>query len=119
MLSLIGGTRAIARCSRVPRGMGVRWWWNCFWRETTLTSTRRTRMVIRVKNKHEVVVRLLLARDDIQTNSKDSYGDSPLSYAAKNGYEEMVRLLLARDDVEVNSKDSLTAIWSFAAVLCG
>ena len=52
-------------------------------------------MVIRVKNKHEVVVRLLLARVDIQTNSKDSYGDSPLSFAIRNRHEIVVRLLLA------------------------
>ncbi|OCK95650.1 purine and uridine phosphorylase [Cenococcum geophilum 1.58] len=35
----------------------------------------------------------------------DSYGQTPLSYAAENGHKAVVRLLLAKDGVNVNSKD--------------
>ncbi|KAJ9646983.1 hypothetical protein H2199_001969 [Coniosporium tulheliwenetii] len=54
---------------------------------------------------HEVVVKLLLARDDVDANLKDSYGRTPLSRAAAGGHEAVVKLLLARDDVDANSKD--------------
>ncbi|KAF8243907.1 hypothetical protein K440DRAFT_663812 [Wilcoxina mikolae CBS 423.85] len=55
---------------------------------------------------HEAVVRLLLARDDVEADSKDTrYGQTPLSWAAEKGHEAVVRLLLARDDVEADSKD--------------
>ena len=51
------------------------------------------------------VVKLFLARDDVDISSKDSHGGTPLLLAAKNGHEAVVKLLLARDDVNVNSKD--------------
>jgi ankyrin repeat protein len=51
----------------------------------------------------------LLARADVEVNSKDRYGRTPLSWAAGNGHEAVIRLLLARADVEadveVDSKD--------------
>jgi Ankyrin repeats (3 copies) len=39
-------------------------------------------------------------------DSKDSYGRTPLSWAARNGHEGVVKLLLGTGKVEVDSKDS-------------
>jgi len=52
------------------------------------------------------VVRLLVARDDVDADSEGRYdGRTPLSRAAENGHEAVVRLLAARDDVNIHSKD--------------
>jgi ankyrin repeat protein len=52
------------------------------------------------------MVRLLLARHDVDVNSKGNNGQTLLSWAAENGHYAVVRLLLARHDVDVNSKDN-------------
>ena len=60
---------------------------------------------------HEVVVRLLLSRDDVAADSRDNEGRTPLSWAAEfswaaeAGKEAVVRLLLSRDDVVSDSRD--------------
>ena len=51
------------------------------------------------------MVKLLLAKDDIEADHKDSGGLTPLSIASSRGYEGIVKLLLARPDVDINSKD--------------
>jgi Ankyrin repeats (3 copies) len=57
--------------------------------------------------KHEAVVKLLLAKDQVDPDSKDaSYGQTPLSWAAENGHQAVVKLLLAKDGVDPDSKDS-------------
>ena len=38
-------------------------------------------------------------------DSKDSWGQTPLSHAATQGHSEVVQLLLTRDDVDANSMD--------------
>ena len=48
------------------------------------------------------VVMLLAARNDVEVDTKDRHGRSPLSYAAN---EAVVKLLVARD-VEVDTKDN-------------
>ena len=47
----------------------------------------------------------LLAWDDVDLNSKDRGGRTPLSWAAEKGHEAVVKTLLAREDVDLNSKD--------------
>jgi hypothetical protein len=42
---------------------------------------------------HEAVVRLLLARADVEADPKDRRGQTPLAWAAANGHERVVRLL--------------------------
>jgi hypothetical protein len=57
---------------------------------------------------YAAVVQLLLARDDVDANSKDNDGRTPLSRAARIGHEVVAQLLLARANVDanVNSKDN-------------
>ncbi|RYP78487.1 hypothetical protein DL771_000440 [Monosporascus sp. 5C6A] len=55
---------------------------------------------------HAAVVKLLLAKDGIDQNSKDSDGRTSLSWAAGNGHAAVVKLLLAKDGIDPNSKDS-------------
>ncbi|KAF2183469.1 ankyrin, partial [Zopfia rhizophila CBS 207.26] len=52
------------------------------------------------------VVKLLLAKDGVDVNSKDNKGWTPLSYAAGEGHEMVVKLLLVKDEIGVNSKDA-------------
>ncbi|KAH8650295.1 hypothetical protein BGZ60DRAFT_389194, partial [Tricladium varicosporioides] len=49
---------------------------------------------------------LAIAQFHVDVDSNDTYGRTPLSYAAKNGHEGVVKLLLATEKVDVNSKDS-------------
>jgi ankyrin repeat protein len=55
---------------------------------------------------HDLVLRLLLGRDDVQVDSKGNDGRTPLSWAASEGYEVIVKLLLERHNVETDSKDN-------------
>ena len=48
------------------------------------------------------VVRLLLARRDVEVNQSDAEGGTALMCASYDGHIEVVRLLLARQDVEMN-----------------
>lgn len=43
---------------------------------------------------HDAVVRLMLERDDVDTDSKDGYGHTPLSWAVKLGHRAVMRLLV-------------------------
>jgi ankyrin repeat protein len=40
-----------------------------------------------------------------ELDSKDIYGQTPLSYATEKGHEAVVKLLLTKDGVDLNSKD--------------
>ena len=44
--------------------------------------------------RHEAVVRLLVERDDVEADSRESYGRTPLSRAVEEGHEAVVRLLV-------------------------
>ena len=48
---------------------------------------------------HEGVVKALLARDGVSSNTPGGYHEMPLSVAAKNGHEGIVKLLLRRDGI--------------------
>jgi Ankyrin repeats (3 copies) len=48
----------------------------------------------------------LLTKDGVDPDSKNSYGRTPLSWAAENGHEAVVQLLLAKDGVDPDSKDT-------------
>ena len=56
---------------------------------------------------YEEVVKLLLAKDDVDLDSRnDRFGRTPLSWAAENGHKEVVELLLAKHGVDPDSRDS-------------
>ena len=46
----------------------------------------------------------VLGHEDIDPDSKDTYGRTPLSWAAEKGHEAVVKLLLEKA-VDVDSKD--------------
>ena len=46
-----------------------------------------------------------IATDDVEVDTKDDRGHSPLSYAAEEGHEPVVKILVMWDDIEVNTKD--------------
>lgn len=48
------------------------------------------------------MVKLLLAKEGIDPNSKDRHDRTPLSFAVENGHEAVVKLLLAKDGVDLN-----------------
>jgi ankyrin repeat protein len=62
------------------------------------------------------IVKLLLDSGKIDANSKDTRGQTPLSWAAENGHEAVVKLLLETGKVDVDSKDTWgrTPLWRAA-----
>jgi ankyrin repeat protein len=51
------------------------------------------------------VVKLLVERDDVEADSKDQYGRTPLSWAAAIGHEAVAKLLLAKNIVDHKYQD--------------
>ncbi|KAF2195041.1 hypothetical protein K469DRAFT_543196 [Zopfia rhizophila CBS 207.26] len=49
---------------------------------------------------------MALLKDGLDADSKDSYGRTPLSWAAINSHEAVVKLLLQEDGVDVDSKSN-------------
>ncbi|RSL41757.1 hypothetical protein CEP53_012565 [Fusarium sp. AF-6] len=69
------------------------------------------------QNGHETIVKLLLATEGVEADSKTTDGRTPLSYAAENGHETIVRLLLDAGKVDPTTKDNLNRTpWSLAVV---
>jgi len=60
-----------------------------------------------MSNSHKAVVKLLLARDNINPNSKDKFRATPLLLAAEYGSKAVVELLLIRDNVNLDPKSAL------------
>ena len=67
----------------------------------------RTPLSWAAQNGHEAVVRLLVERNGIDINSRDSYyRKTPLMWAAENGHESIVQLLIESDGVDINCQDT-------------
>ncbi len=47
----------------------------------------------------------MLSYDDVDINTQDELGLTPLSHAAENGHENVVRLLLGRPTIEPDKAD--------------
>ena len=69
-------------------------------KEALLGKSRRhvachdhTSLLRAAENGHEAVVKLLLAREGVDPDSKDGSGQTPLSWAAEKGHEAVVRLV--------------------------
>ena len=62
---------------------------------------------------HEEVVKILLARQDVDPDEANEYGRTPLSYAAQEGNVEVVNILLLRDEVNPDMPDNVgcTPLW--------
>ena len=62
------------------------------------------------------MAKILLARDDVNTDIPDNEGTTPLSWAARNGHEGVVKILLERDHVnpEIPDNEGITPL-SWAA----
>jgi ankyrin repeat protein len=59
----------------------------------------------------EAVVQVLLATGDVDVDSKDNYGQTPLSFAAQNGHEAIVSLLLEKGaDPAIRDSSGLTPL---------
>lgn len=56
---------------------------------------------------HKDVVRLILAKEDVDIDTKNEWGRTPFSWAAHNGHNEIIEMLLATGKVELNSRDGL------------
>ena len=65
-----------------------------------------TPLALAAENGEVGVVKLLLARNDVDANRRDKWGRTPLSLAAEQGHEEVVKLLLARKDIEADATDN-------------
>lgn len=57
------------------------------------------------RNGHDATLKLLLATDKVNVNSKDKHGRTALSWVAENGNEAITRMLLDAGKVDVDSKD--------------
>jgi len=60
------------------------------------------------------VVKLLLDKEDVDSEIKDDYGQTLLWWVATNGHEAVVKLLLDKEGVDPDSKDSYysrTPLW--------
>ena len=57
-------------------------------------------------NGREAVVKLLLAEDRIDPDSRNNYGQTPLLLAAAKRHDTIAKLLLAQDGVNPNSHDN-------------
>ena len=56
---------------------------------------------------HEEVVKIILEREDVDPNQRDTrYGRALLSWAAERGNERVVKVLLNREDVNPNQADT-------------
>ena len=70
----------------------------------------RIPLLLAISNGHEVVVKLLFIRDNINLNFKDKFRATLLLLAIEYRSKVVVELLLTRDDVNLDPKCALRDI---------
>lgn len=64
-----------------------------------------TSLSIAAREGHEVIVKLLLNRNDVDANHKDHWGNTPLSLATMGGHKAVIEMLINREDTKLNSEN--------------
>ena len=85
-------------------------WIRIYWKATEPHDHRidgTTSLLVGSYFGHDEVVKLLLNGKEVQVDSKDKNGRTPLSWAAAKGHEAVVGLLLEREDVQADSKENI------------
>jgi ankyrin repeat protein len=65
----------------------------------------RTSFLWAAEEKYENIIKLLLAKNNIDLDINNTDDRTPLSLIVENGYERMIRLLLATENVNPNFKN--------------
>lgn len=68
-------------------------------------KSRRKLLLSKFARYYKGAKKRLVRRKGVEADSRDDYGQTPLSRAAEQGHEAVVKLLLDRKDVEINSRD--------------
>ncbi|MCJ1384636.1 hypothetical protein MMC17_007754, partial [Xylographa soralifera] len=92
-------------CDTLSRSFSI--WFRVYFEANNYTDMPfgMTNILVGAMFGHVAVVSLLLEGEDVQVDSKDNYGQTPLSWAAEEGHEAVVRLLLKQKNVQADSKD--------------
>jgi hypothetical protein len=109
-----GATVSIAMRHCDPGSRVCSIWWAIYWRDRNGRFLEEfSSIMIPAYFGHEAIVQLLLANNRVHPDLKDTYGRTPLWWAARNGHEVVVKLLLANDRVDQDSKDKngRTPLW--------
>ncbi|RBR10782.1 uncharacterized protein FIESC28_09313 [Fusarium coffeatum] len=71
-----------------------------------MDSGHRTPLSYAAEYKQETIVRLLLARDDVDPDSPSADGETPLMLAVMNGHKAIFELISERSDIRINKWDT-------------
>jgi ankyrin repeat protein len=74
-----------------------------------LIRTGATALIYASSRGHEEIVKLLLARPEININHADKDVDTALTIALDKGHVEIVKLLLSRPEININHADNTGA----------
>ena len=84
-------------------------WWSFLQLYSDLHYKPDTDLAVAATLGLDTIIKLLLAQKDIDVNSKNKWGETPLHFGVSGGNVEVVRLLLAQKDIDLNSKNK----WSY------
>ena len=72
-----------------------------------LFRSGRTPLWCAAEGGHEGIVKLLLDRKEVDSNTRDNHGRIPLQVASQGGYDGIVKLLQGRADTKSDTKTGL------------
>ncbi|KAJ4856566.1 ankyrin repeats (3 copies) domain-containing protein [Trichoderma breve] len=73
---------------------------------TSEKKSKRKLLLSKFARYYKGAKKRFVGRKGVEADSRDDYGQTPLSRAAEQGHEAVVKLLLDRIDVEINSRDT-------------